>query len=71
MSSTLPLYVKIKYLNLLKNHKYVFSWSYNELKTYDTSLIEHKIPLKPEAKPFQKKLRRINPILLPTIEKEL
>lgn len=34
-------------------------------------MIEHKIPLKPEAKPFQQKLRRINPILLPTIEKEL
>lgn len=46
-SSTLPLDVKIKYLNLLKNYKDVFVWSYNELKTYDTSLIEHKIPLKP------------------------
>jgi len=34
-------------------------------------LIEHKIPLKREAKSFQQKLRRINPILLPSIEKEL
>lgn len=63
--------VKAKYLNLLKNYKDVFAWSYSELKTYDTTLIEHKIPLKPEEKPFQKKLRRINPIILPTIEKEL
>jgi len=71
LSSTLTLDVKIKYLNLLKNYKDVSAWSYNELKTYDTSFIEHKIPLKPEARPFQQKLRRINPILLPTIEKEL
>lgn len=71
LSTTLPSDVKTKYLNLLKNYKYVFSWSYNELKTYDTSFIEHNITLKPEAKPFQQKLRRINPILLPTIEKEL
>lgn len=70
LSSSLPLDKK-KYLNLLKNYKDVFAWSYNELKTYHTSLIEHKILLKPEAKPFQQKLRRTNPILLPTIEKEL
>ena len=55
LSSTLPLDVKIKYLNLLKNYKDGFSWSYNKLETYDISLIEHKIPLKPKARPFQKK----------------
>ena len=55
----------------MKHYKDVFSWSYEEFKTYDTTLIAHKIPLKPEAKSFKQKLRRINPILLPTIEKEL
>lgn len=35
------------------------------------SLIEHKIPLKTEAKPYQQKHRRISPFLFPTIEKEL
>lgn len=52
LSSTLPSDVKVRYLNLLKNYKYVFVWSYNELKTYDTYLIEHKIPLKPKEKPL-------------------
>jgi len=42
-----------------------------ELNTYDTPLIENKIPLKPKVKPFKKNLRRINPDLLPTIKKEL
>lgn len=52
-------------------YKDVFAWKYEDLKTYDTSIIKHKIPLKPESKPFQKKLRRINLILYPLIEKEV
>ena len=49
----------------------IFSWSYEDLKTYDTSIIQHKIPLKPDTKTLWQKLRRINPILLPVIEKEV
>jgi hypothetical protein len=48
-----------------------FTWSYDELKTYDTIVIEHKIPLKLGIKPFRQKLRQINPILLPVIEREV
>jgi hypothetical protein len=47
----------------------VFAWTYEDLKTYDTSVIQHKIPLKEEAKPFRQKLRQINPMLLPVMEK--
>jgi hypothetical protein len=49
----------------------VFSWTYEDLRTYNTNIIEHKIPLKEETKPFRKKLRQINPMLLPIMEKEL
>ena len=49
----------------------MFSWSYEDLKEYDTSIIQHTIPLKPGEKPFKQKLRRINPMLLPVIEKEI
>ena len=34
-------------------------------------MIEHTIPLKKRVKPFKKKLRQINPTLLPMIEKEM
>jgi hypothetical protein len=37
----------------------------------DTSVIEHKIPLKEEPKPFRKKLKQINPMLLPIMEREV
>jgi hypothetical protein len=49
----------------------VFSWTYEDLRTYDTSFIERKIPLKEEAKSFRKKLRQINPMLFPIMEKEV
>ena len=38
---------------------------------YDTSFIQHTIPIKEDAKPFRQKLRRINPLLLPLIEREV
>jgi hypothetical protein len=58
-------------LNCLKNIKMSLPWSYDNLKTYDTSVIEHNIPLKHGIKPFRQKLRQINPILLTVIEREV
>eukprot|EP00253_Pinus_taeda_P028617 PITA_28617 len=49
----------------------VFAWDYSDLKTYDTNIIQHTIPIKPNQKPFRQKLRRLNPKLLPSIEKEI
>jgi hypothetical protein len=49
----------------------VFEWSYDELRTYDTTMIKQNIPLNPGVKPFRQKLRKINPILLPVVEKEV
>jgi hypothetical protein len=56
---------------LLREFTDVFSWTYEDLKTYDTSVIEHKISLKEDARPFRQKLRQINPMLLPVMEKEV
>jgi hypothetical protein len=71
ISKFLPPEVKVKYKNLLKQYKDVFAWSYDELRTYDTSIIDHKIPLNLGVKPFRQNLRQINPILLPVIKKEV
>jgi hypothetical protein len=71
ISKYLSTEMKSKYAELLKQYTNVFAWSYDDLKTYDTSVIEHKIPLKHGIKPFRQKLRQINPILLPVIEREV
>ena len=49
----------------------MFAWKYEYLKVYDTSDIQHTIHIKENEKPFRQKLRRINPLLLPLIEKEI
>jgi hypothetical protein len=41
------------YLKFFKQYQNVFTWSYKDLKTYDTRIIPHTIPLKPKLKPFQ------------------
>ena len=55
----------------MKKYTDVFSWSYEDLKEYDTSIIQHTIQIKPGDKPFKPKLRRINPMLLLVIDKEI
>ena len=45
----------------------VFAWSYDDLKVYDPT---HN-PCPKNVKPFKQKLRRMNPLLLPLIEKEI
>jgi ribonuclease HI len=71
LSSNLTRKHRDKYVELLKEFDNVFSWTYEDLIKYDTTIIEPKIPLKEEAKLFRKKLRRINPMLLPILEREV
>jgi len=47
----------------------VLAWRYEDLKVYDTKVIQHVFPIKDDHKPFKQNLRRINPSLFPLIEK--
>ncbi len=71
LSKSLSPKVKAEYVKLLSLFSDVFAWDYSDLKTYDTNIIQHTIPIKSNQKPFRQKLRRINPKLLPSIEKEI
>ena len=71
LSKSLPPDQKLKYVELVREFQDVFAWSYEDLKSYDTSIIQHTIPLKENQKPFKQKLRRINPVLPPLIEKDI
>jgi len=53
LSKSLPPDQKPKYVDLFKEFQDVFAWSYEDLKSYDTSVIQHTIPLKPNQKPFK------------------
>jgi hypothetical protein len=56
---------------LMKKIADIFAWSYEDLKTFDIDIIQHKISLKVGSKTFKKKNRKFNPLLISIIEKEL
>jgi ribonuclease HI len=62
---------KADYGELLKEFADIFAWQYDDLNTFDTEVIQHKIPLNKDTKPFRQKLRSFNPMLLPTMEREI
>jgi hypothetical protein len=59
------------YLKMLRQYQDFFSWSYQDLKTYDTHIIQHTMPLKTEVKTFQQKLQKYHPSLEPLMYQEL
>ena len=71
LSTELTADQRSKYCRLRKEFADIFVWEYSDLKTYDTYIIQHKIPLEKDTIPFKHKLRPISPLLLPVIEKEI
>eukprot|EP00253_Pinus_taeda_P034992 PITA_34992 len=62
---------KVAFVKLFKEYKDIFAWTYGDLKTFDTSVMQHMIPLEKEAKPYQQKLCKMHPSLEPLVKKEL
>ena len=62
---------KTAFIKLFNEFKYIFAWMYDDLKTFDPNIMQHVIPMKPEAKPFQQKLRKMHPSLELAVKKEL
>jgi hypothetical protein len=71
LSRSLTKEQRSEYIGILREFADVFAWTYEDLKTYDTFVIENKIQLKEEENPFRQKLRQINPMLLPIMEREV
>ena len=44
---------KEQLLIILKRYKDCFAWSYNELPRLDRSLVEHRLPMRPNFKPYK------------------
>jgi hypothetical protein len=71
LSKTISKEERKAYLKLFRQYQDVFAWSYCNMKTYDTLIIQHTIPLKHEVKPFQQKLWKYHPSLEPLMCQEL
>ena len=56
LGSTCTPQEKKAFIRLFNEFKEIFAWTYEDLKTFDPNIMQHVIPMKPEAKPFQQKL---------------
>ncbi|KAA3483834.1 gag/pol polyprotein [Gossypium australe] len=56
---------------LLHEYKDVFAWSYQDMPGLNEDVVVHRLPLKPECKPVQQKLRRMRPEMLLKIKEEV
>jgi hypothetical protein len=59
------------YMNLFKEFRDIFSWSYEEMLGIDPKIVEHEIATYPDAKLLRQKLRLVNPKKATTIKVEV
>jgi len=55
---------------LLREFRYIFVWSYQDMPGLDPNIVQHKLPLKPECPPIKQKLRRMKLEVLLKIKDE-
>ncbi|RVW15495.1 Transposon Ty3-I Gag-Pol polyprotein [Vitis vinifera] len=48
-------------IQLLISYLDVFAWSYEDMPGLDPSIVQHRLPLLPHARPVKQKLRRLHP----------
>ena len=48
-------------IDLLRSYLDVFTWSYEDMSSLDSSIVQHHLPILPHASPVKKKLRRLHP----------
>ena len=72
IGSSLDSSVKKEIVDLLKEYIDIFAWSYQDVSGLSTEIVEHQLPMKPECKPVQQKLRKVKPeMLLKIVKKQL
>ena len=48
-------------LDILKEYKDTFAWTYEDMPGLDPTLVKHRLSIKPGAKVMKQKLRRLHP----------
>ncbi|XP_070005718.1 uncharacterized protein [Nicotiana sylvestris] len=71
ISASLTCDEESKYIELLKEFKDVFAWSYKEMSGLDPKVVVHHLAVKRGACPVKQAQRRFRPELVPLIETEV
>ena len=58
-------------IQVLKEYKDTFAWTYEDMPGLDPALMEHRLPIKPGAKAIKQKLRRLHPKMALQVKEEV
>ena len=61
IGTSLSPYEMSRLIDLLRSYLDVFAWSYEDMPGLDPSIVQHRFPILPHAKPIKQKLRRLHP----------
>ena len=64
IGSSLDSSTKKEIVDLFKEYVDIFAWSYQDIPGLNTEIVEHQLPMRPECKLVQQKLRRVKPEML-------
>ena len=56
---------------LLKDYQDIFAWSYQDMPSLSSDIVQHILPLNPECSPVKQKVRRMKPETSLKIKKEV
>ena len=71
ISSLLPSNFNEGIIATLQEFKNCFAWNYDEMSGLDKSLVEHRLPIKPEFHPFQQPPRRMSKKVKMKVKEEI
>ncbi|GKU93239.1 hypothetical protein SLEP1_g6847 [Rubroshorea leprosula] len=60
-----------KIINILREYKDCFAWDYSEMPGLDRNLVEHKLPIREDFKPFKQPPRRMSPKVTLKVKEEI
>ena len=61
IGSSLSPSERSRLINMLRSYLDVFAWSYEDMLSLDSSIVQHHLPILPHARLVKQKLRRLHP----------
>ena len=62
---------EVAYMNILKEYRDIFAWSYKEMPGLNRRVAVHQLAVKNDSRPVKQAQRRFRPDLIPLIENEV
>jgi hypothetical protein len=71
VNTNMSLEHKDAIIKLLRDYVDCFAWNHRELPSLSRELVEHRVPIKTDFKPYKQPARRFNPIIHDRVKEEV